>query len=945
TQADLDAGSVSNQATVNGDGPGGDPLTPVDSDDPNTPDPNDPTDTDLVQMPSLSIVKTAIISSAFVYADDVIEYDIVVNNTGNVTLYNIEITDDNADTKDVGVISELEVGQQVSFKAYHTITQADMIKGYVSNKAIAVGEDPKGNPVVGESTTGNTPNAGDPVDPDCATCTITPLPWKVIEASDDTPAPVNGKDGGTIPSVLDNDMLNGSPVVPSEVTLIPGTSPHTGITMNPDGTVTVSPETPAGTYTYPYTICEVLNPSNCDNAVVTIVVEAAVIEANNDTPAPVNGKDGGTIPSVLENDMLNGSPVVPSEVTLTPGTSPHTGITMNPDGTVTVSPETPAGTYTYPYTICEVLNPSNCDNAVVTIVVEAAVIEANNDTPAPVNGKDGGTIPSVLDNDMLNGSPVIPSEVTLTPGTSPHTGITMNPNGTVTVSPETPAGTYTYPYTICEVLNPSNCDNATVTIIVEAALIEANNDTPAPVNGKDGGTTPSVLDNDELNGSPVVPGEVTLTPGTSPHTGITMNPDGTVTVSPETPAATYTYPYTICEVLNPSNCDNATVTIIVEAAIIEASDDTPAPVNGKDGGTIPSVLDNDMLNGSPVVPSEVTLTPGTSPHTGITMNPDGTVTVSPETPAGTYTYPYTICEVLNPSNCDNAVVTIVVEAAVIEASDDTPAPVNGKDGGTTPSVLDNDELNGSPVVPGEVTLTWSPDNVQNPAITLNTDGTVTVLPETPEGTYEFRYRICEVLNPTNCDEAAVTIVIEPAPIVAMDDNIQIEWDRTSIITMSVLDNDTFNGGSIDLNEVMLTPGVPSDPNLSMNADGTINIPASTRPGTYTYPYTVCEVLNPSNCSTAVATIVIEASNLFIPNVITPNGDGQNDRFEIIGSENYDRVEVTIVNRWGNEIFRNENYDNNWVGRGLNEGTYYYIIKLYKGSKVEQHKGWVLIKTQ
>ncbi|EEI89508.1 hypothetical protein HMPREF0765_4898, partial [Sphingobacterium spiritivorum ATCC 33300] len=40
------------------------------------------------------------------------------------------------------------------------------------------------------------------------------------------------------------------------------------------------------------------------------------------------------------------------------------------------------------------------------------------------------------------------------------------------------------------------------------------------------------------------------------------------------------------------------------------------------------MLDNDQLNGKPVVPAEVKLTPGTSPNKGITMNPDGTITVS-----------------------------------------------------------------------------------------------------------------------------------------------------------------------------------------------------------------------------------------------------------------------------------------------------------------------------
>ena len=51
------------------------------------------------------------------------------------------------------------------------------------------------------------------------------------------------------------------------------------------------------------------------------------------------------------------------------------------------------------------------------------------------------------------------------------------------------------------------------------------------------------------------------------------------------------------------------------------------------------------------------------------MNPDGTITIAPGTTAGTYTYPYTICEVLNPLNCDTATATIVVGAAVIDAVD------------------------------------------------------------------------------------------------------------------------------------------------------------------------------------------------------------------------------------------------------------------------------------
>jgi gliding motility-associated-like protein len=85
------------------------------------------------------------------------------------------------------------------------------------------------------------------------------------------------------------------------------------------------------------------------------------------------------------------------------------------------------------------------------------------------------------------------------------------------------------------------------------------------------------------------------------------------------------------------------------------------------------------------------------------------------------------------------------------------------------------------------------------------------------------------------------------------------------------------------------------------------------------------------------------TGFFIPNVFTPNGDGNNDVFEIVGLDQYDRAEITIFNRWGNEVYRNRDYKNNWDGSNLNEGTYYYLISLNKEGRQNVHKGWVLLK--
>lgn len=78
----------------------------------------------------------------------------------------------------------------------------------------------------------------------------------------------------------------------------------------------------------------------------------------------------------------------------------------------------------------------------------------------------------------------------------------------------------------------------------------------------------------------------------------------------------------------------------------------------------------------------------------------------------------------------------------------------------------------------------------------------------------------------------------------------------------------------------------------------------------------------------------------VQNVITPNGDGRNDVLDISEIIGTDGCLISILDRWGREVYRNENYDNTWngtttSGSELPDGTYYYILKCgndirYKG---------------
>lgn len=94
-----------------------------------------------------------------------------------------------------------------------------------------------------------------------------------------------------------------------------------------------------------------------------------------------------------------------------------------------------------------------------------------------------------------------------------------------------------------------------------------------------------------------------------------------------------------------------------------------------------------------------------------------------------------------------------------------------------------------------------------------------------------------------------------------------------------------------------------------------------------------ETIITDNTSTATNEIL----GFNIPNVITPNGDGKNDTFFIDGLEGYSENNLIIFNRWNNEVYNSHGYyKNNWSGQGLNDGTYYYLLKIKNKSGVWQN---------
>ena len=91
------------------------------------------------------------------------------------------------------------------------------------------------------------------------------------------------------------------------------------------------------------------------------------------------------------------------------------------------------------------------------------------------------------------------------------------------------------------------------------------------------------------------------------------------------------------------------------------------------------------------------------------------------------------------------------------------------------------------------------------------------------------------------------------------------------------------------------------------------------------------------CDTVSDTVnvTVLACDLMIPNIITPNGDGINDLFQVTNLEYYQNSVLMVFNRWGKKVHEDPCYLNTWDGENLADGTYYYILKINYGNEEYQ----------
>jgi len=212
---------------------------------------------------------------------------------------------------------------------------------------------------------------------------------------------------------------------------------------------------------------------------------------------------------------------------------------------------------------------------------------------------------------------------------------------------------------------------------------------------------------------------------------------------------------------------------------------------------------------------------------------------------------------------------------------------------------------------------WSPSNSINQ--TINTGaGSVSVL----------------VYDQDGCSYTTTSIVYNyPAPVADFTINPEISGEPNQDII--------FTDASTGASSWIWNFDVTSVGSIPLNETG---------PGPFTFIYDkqgkytmTLSVANQYGCTNSIEKEYLIFSDVRTQNVITPNGDGINDKFVF---ENLDTSlfpnKLTVQNRWGSKVYEQDNYNNDWGGDNLSEGTYFYVLTIDFNTGAEVYKGTLSI---
>ncbi|WP_258097562.1 tandem-95 repeat protein [Marinoscillum pacificum] len=759
-------------------------------------------------------------------------------------------------------------------------------------------------------------------------------------------------DGTTYPAGSTASLTSGDLTINSDgsYTFVPATD-FVGVVPTATYTVTDGSETATADLVISVSAVNnapvAVNDSNSTDENVTLTVDAASGVLNNDSDADGDALtvtqfiiDGTTYPAGSTASLTSGDLTINSDgsYTFVPATD-FVGVV--PTATYTVTDGSATATADLDISVGAVNNApvavddSNSIDENVTLTVDAASGVLNNDSDADGDALtvtqfiiDGTTYPAGSTASLTSGDLTINSDgsYTFVPATD-FVGVV--PTATYTVTDGSETATADLIISIGAVNNApvavddSNSTDENVTLTVDAASGVLNNDSDA--DGDALTVTQFIIDGTTYPAGSTA----SLTSG-----DLTINSDGSYTFVPATdfvgvvPTATYTVTdgsetatadlvISVGAVnnapvaVNDSNSTDENVTLTVDAASGVLNNDSDA-----DGDAL--TVTQFIIDGTTYpAGSTASLTSG-----DLTINSDGSYTFVPATdfvgvvPTATYTVT---------DGSETATADLVINVNGVGS-----APIATDDAYETSTcieimanVLDNDsDQNGDDLNVVLVT------EVTNGSLELNADGSFTYSANSDFiGQDSFIYMVCN--TGSLCAEGVATINVTQGADTDGDGLSDCEeYGDGDDPRDSDGDGDPDYDDPDDDNDGIPTEDELEDEDQDCDGDG---IPS------YLDDLEDCEELD-------------------VTNTVTPNGDGLNDYFKILGIEIYESNTVLIYNRWGNIVYKISGYNNNrgantFVGisntmnsnSNLPDGTYFYVIKASLEGKVKTQRGSLEIR--
>ncbi len=704
-----------------------------------------------------------------------------------------------------------------------------------------------------------------------------------------------------------------------------------------------------------------------DMATAVLITSAPCIVANPDINA--TNLNTPVIGSINTNDITTtgttyGTPV-PSSSNPIGGT-----IQLNSDGTYTFT-ATNVGKYIYYITVCAAGQTTGC--AVSTL--EISVTDPNSTNNPPLAKNDYATLQvntpvsvKVLSNDKVANSntTLLPSSITVATAPTNGSAAVNTTTGVITFTPNTGfTGTDSLKYNVCDNASPSNCQVATVYLKVSSSSVPEYTTADDDFNtvNMNSSVTGNVLTNDVNSANNTLTVTSNSTPLSTQGT-IVMNADGSYTF---TPVANFYGPvdvtYTACTA--GSVCATATLHILVspvKPAAPKANGGTYTSKDPSNPATISSTVTNvpagskviycdvnglSCANTAPTLPT----TPGIyiwcvkslDTITNLTSSPCvyDTITVLPYVKVVNATYVNGVAT--NPKNIAGLVTeisagSIVKWCNVSGTSCSTIAPA-------LPTLVGKSIwcVKAVDTASGLSSLVCKMDTVTilDPYTVLEITKLAKSVKLNPDGTILATF----VMNATNKTDAVLDSV-------SIKDDLTRTFNVSSGIVVSSLDvygglvkNTGYDGiANIDLvtsaskvaaqktDSVVLKVLIEST-DVSGNLTNIATLAGKSKYGKLSV-LSNDPLANPSDSTRRVATgFVVPKVDIVIAGGFSPNQDGMNDKWIIIRPYGT-TIHVKVFNRWGNIVYENEDYNNDWDGRGqgnfignyVPDGTYFYMVE-------------------